>query len=87
MKYDRAGILNAMQQQSERIRNNEKQFEADMKAAWDALDAENNRVSLAEQQQMRQNALQQNNLDRANERKIERIKQYNANQNQNTQNY
>lgn len=87
MKYDRAGILNAMQQQSERIRNNEKQFEADMKEAWDALDAENNRVSLTEQQQMRQNAMQQNNLDRANERKIERIKQYNTNQNQETQNY
>lgn len=83
MKYDRAGILSVMQQQSERIRNNEKQFEADMKEAWDALDAENNRISLGEQQQMRNNEMQQQNLDRENNRRIERMKQkQNADQNQ-----
>lgn len=86
MKYDRAGILSVMQQQSERIRNNEKQFEADMKEAWDALDAENNRVSLGEQQRMRNNEMQQQNLDRENNRRIERMKQkQNVNQNQQDQ--
>lgn len=91
MKYDRAGILSVMQQQSERIRNNEKQFEADMKEAWDALDAENNRVSLGEQQQIRHNEMQQKNLDRENQRQIEKMKQQqNSNSNQQqtpTQNY
>lgn len=83
MKYDRAGILSVMQQQSERIRNNEKQFEADMKEAWDALDAENNRMTLEEQQQMRNNEMQQQNLDRENNRRIERMKQkQQADQNQ-----
>jgi len=81
MKYDRAGVLTAIQQQSERIRNNEKKFEADMKEAWDALDAENNRISLSEQQRMRQNEMQQRNLDRDNQRSIEYMKQNNANYN------
>lgn len=75
MKYDRAGVLSVMQRHSERIRKNEKQFEADMKEAWDALDAENNRMSLGEQQQMRNNEMQQQNLDRENNRRIERMKQ------------
>lgn len=81
MKYDRAGVLTAIQQQSERIRNNEKKFEADMKEAWDALDAENNRISLSEQQRMRQNEMRQRNLDRDNQRSIEYMKQNNANYN------
>jgi len=38
--YDRAGILNVMQKQSDRILRNEKQFEKDMTEAWDALDAQ-----------------------------------------------
>ena len=67
-----------MQQQSERIRANEKKFEQDMQHAWDALDAQNNRVSLGEQQQMRQNEMQQNNLDRQNQRDM----QYQNQQNQ-----
>lgn len=84
MKYDRAGILSVMQQQSARIRNNEKQFEADMKEAWDALDAENNRETLGEQQKQRNNEMEQNNLDRENNRQIERMKQQqNPVQNQN----
>ena len=49
--YSRAGILNAMQQQSERIHNNEKQFEKDMTHAWDALDVQNNRMTPGEQLQ------------------------------------
>jgi hypothetical protein len=72
VKYDRAGVLNAMQQQSERIRANEKKFECDMQNAWDALDAQNNRVTLSEQQQQRQNDINQNNLDRQNQREIQK---------------
>ncbi|HCY73894.1 MAG TPA: hypothetical protein DHU75_07435 [Rikenellaceae bacterium] len=52
IKYDRAGILSAMQQQSDRIRANEIKFETDMLKAWDALDAQNNRVILEEQQNL-----------------------------------
>ena len=63
--------MNVMQQQSDRIRANEKKFEQDMQQAWDALDAKNNRVSLNEQQQMRQNEMQQNNLDREHQRNMQ----------------
>ncbi len=76
--YNRAGVLSVMQQQSDRIRANEKQFEADMQQAWDALDAQNNRVSLGEQQQQRQNEMQQQNLDRQHQRDM----QYQNQQNQ-----
>lgn len=76
--YDRAGVMSVMQQQSERIRANEKKFEQDMQHAWDALDAQNNRVSLGEQQQMRQNDMQQNNKDRQHQRDM----QYQNQQNQ-----
>lgn len=81
MKYDRLGVLTTMEQQSERIRNNEKKFEADMKEVWDALDAENNRISLSEQQHMRQNEMQQRNMDRENQRAIN-LQQNNANYNE-----
>lgn len=73
MKYDRAGVLSIMQQQSERIRSNEKKFEEDMQKAWDALDAENNRLSLGEQQQQRNNAMEQDNLDRQHQRDMEKM--------------
>lgn len=76
--YNRAGIISVMQQQSERIRANEKKFEQDMQQAWDTLDAENNRISLGEQQQIRQNEMKQNNLDRENQRNM----QYQNQQNQ-----
>lgn len=76
--YDRVGVLSVMQQQSARILANEKRFEQDMRQAWDALDAQNNRISLSEQQQMRQNEMQQNNLDRENQRNM----QYQEQQNQ-----
>ena len=75
--YDRAGVMNVMQQQSDRIRANEKKFEQDMQQAWDALDAQNNRISLNEQQQMRQNEIQQNNLDREHQRNMQHQNQQN----------
>lgn len=76
--YDRAGILNAMKAQSDRILANEKQFEQDMQHAWDALDAKNNTVSLSEQQAARKNEMEQNNLDREHQRNM----QYQNQQNQ-----
>lgn len=76
--YDRAGILNAMKAQSDRILANEKQFEQDMQHAWDALDAQNNTVSLSEQQAARKNEMEQNNLDREHQRNM----QYQNQQNQ-----
>lgn len=66
--YNRAGVIGAMQRQSEYILKNEKRFEQDMKSAWDALDAHNSRVTLGEQQQMRQNEMEQSNLDRESRR-------------------
>lgn len=66
--YNRAGVINAMQRQSEYILKNEKRFEQDMKSAWDALDAHNNRMSLEEQQQLRHNEMEQSNLDRESKR-------------------
>lgn len=77
VKYDRAGVLSAMQQQSERIRANEKKFEEDMQHAWDALDAQNNRMSLSEQQQQRQNDIEQKNLDKQHQRDLQSQKQQN----------
>lgn len=71
VKYDRAGVLSVMQQQSDRIRANEKKFEEDMQQAWDALDAQNGTVSLQEQQEMRRNETEQNNLDRQHKRDME----------------
>jgi hypothetical protein len=68
--YDRAGVLSAMAEQSARIRRDEKRFEQDMQQAWDALDAENNRISLGEQQQQRANDMQQSNRDRENQRVV-----------------
>ena len=78
VSYNRAGVLSVMQQQSDRIRANEKKFEQDMQHAWDALDAQNNRSTLGEQQQQRQNEMQQNNMDRQNQRDM----QYQNQQNQ-----
>ncbi len=77
MTYDRAGVIGVMQAQSDRIRANEKQFEKDMQFAWDELDAKNGTVSLGEQQKMRQNEMQQNNLDRQHQRDMEFSNQQN----------
>lgn len=47
----RSGVIRAMQQQSDRIRANEKQFEADMQSAFDALDSQNTLLIQGAQQQ------------------------------------
>ena len=75
--YDRAGLMAVMQAQSERILKNEKQFEQDMTHAWDALDAQNNRLSLGEQKEMRKNEMEQGNLDRQHQRDMQKSAQQN----------
>ncbi len=74
MKIDKAGILNAMEAQSERILNNRERFEQDMQDAWDELDERNGRKTVREKRAEREervNAIQQNNLDRDNQRTID----------------
>ena len=87
VKYNRAGIMSIMAQQSARIKANEKQFEKDVQHAWDYLDAENNRMTLGEQQAERRNAMQQDNYDRQHQRNMERDAQYQQYQQQNNQQY
>ena len=77
--YNRSGVLSVMQEQSSRIRANEKKFEQDMQQACDALDAHNNRMSFDEQRQYRQNDLQQQNMDRQNQRDMQYLNQQNQN--------
>ena len=75
MKYDRAGILSAMEAQSQRILKNKEQFERDMQDAWDELDERNGRKTTAEKRAERErriNAIEQDNLDRENQRVIDR---------------
>lgn len=74
VKYDKAGILNAMEAQSERILKNRERFEQDMQDAWDELDERNGRKTVREKRAEREervNAIQQNNLDRDNQRTID----------------
>ena len=77
VKYNRAGIMAVMAQQSARIKANEKQFEKDVQHAWDYLDAQNYTETLGEQQAARQNAMYQDNLDREHQREMQRNAQYN----------
>lgn len=75
VKYDRAGILNAMEAQSNRILKNRERFEMDMQDAWDELDERNGRKTVREKRAERMeriNDIQQNNLDRENQRVIDR---------------
>lgn len=75
VKYDRAGILSAMEAQSERILKNRERFEKDMQDAWDELDERNGRKTVAEkraEREARVNAIEQDNMDRENQRIIDR---------------
>ena len=74
VKYDRAGILNVIETQNERILNNRERFENDMQAAWDELDKHNGRLTSEEkraEREARLNEMEQNNLDRDNQRLID----------------
>lgn len=77
VKYNKAGVMSIMNQHSARIKENEKQFEKDVQHAWDFLDAKYNRETLGEQQAQRQNAMQQDNMDRQHQRDMEKREQYN----------
>lgn len=73
VKYDKAGILSAMEAQSERILRNREKFEKDMQDAWDELDERNGRKSVSEKRAEREeriNAMKQDNLDRENQRAV-----------------
>jgi hypothetical protein len=70
MKYNRAGIMNAMEEQSQRILKNRQQFEKDMQEAWDELDRNHGRIPIREEQTNRKNEQEQQNLDRANQRQV-----------------
>lgn len=74
VKYDKAGILSAMEAQSERILKNREKFEKDMQEAWDELDERNGRKSVSEKRAEREeriNAVKQDNLDRENKRAVD----------------
>ena len=75
LKYDKAGILSAMEAQSERILKNRERFEKDMQEAWDELDERNGRKTSAEkraEREARVNEIEQSNKDRENQRTIDR---------------
>jgi hypothetical protein len=75
MKYDKAGILSAMEAQSNRILKNRERFEKDMQDAWDELDERNGRKTAAEKRAEREervNAIKEDNKDRENQRIIDR---------------
>ncbi|MBP5643755.1 MAG: hypothetical protein J6X10_05960 [Bacteroidales bacterium] len=77
VKYDKASILNAMEQQNERILQNKERFETDMQDFWDELDEINGRKTVAEkraEREARLNEMEQSNLDRDNQRTIDREK-------------
>lgn len=74
LKYDKAGILSAMEAQSERILRNRERFEKDMQDAWDELDERNGHKTAAEkraEREARANELDQINKDRENQRAID----------------
>ena len=74
VKYDKAGILNVMEAQSERILRNRERFEKDMQDAWDELDERNGHKTAAEkraEREARANELDQINKDRENQRAID----------------
>ena len=74
VKYDRAGILNVIEAQNERILKNRERFEKDMQMAWDELDKHNGRLTSEEklaEREARLNEMEQGNLDRDNQRLID----------------
>lgn len=82
MKYDKAGILNAMEAQSERILKNRERFEKDMQDAWDELDERNGRQTVSEKRAEREeriNAIKEDNKNRENKRVIDRVNAHGKN--------
>lgn len=86
MKYDKAGIIGALEEQGQRILKNREKFLEDMKDVWDEYDRSQGRKTQAElenEEKLRieasKNAMEQENLDRQNAREIDKINTYGQN--------
>lgn len=86
VKYDKAGVVGALEEQSQRILKNREKFLEDMKDVWDEYDRANGRKTQAElenEENLRieasKNAMEQENLDRQNAREIDKINTYGQN--------
>ncbi|MBQ5388729.1 MAG: DUF4339 domain-containing protein [Paludibacteraceae bacterium] len=86
MKYDKAGIIGALEEQGQRILKNREKFLEDMKDVWDEYDRSQGRKTQAElenEENLRieasKNAMEQENLDRQNAREIDKINAHGQN--------
>lgn len=86
VKYDKAGVVGALEEQSQRILKNREKFLEDMKDVWDEYDRANGRKTQAElenEEKLRieasKNAMEQENLDRQNAREIDKINAHGQN--------
>lgn len=85
-KFDKAGVINALEEQSQRILKNREKFIEDMQDVWDEYDRMKGRKTQAElenEENLRieasKNAMEQENLDRQNAREIDKINTYGQN--------
>ena len=85
-KFDKAGVINALEEQSQRILKNREKFIEDMKDVWDEYDRMKGRKTQAElenEENLRieasKNAMEQENLDRQNAREIDKINAHGQN--------
>ena len=85
-KFDKAGVINALEEQSQRILKNREKFIEDMQGVWDEYDRMKGRKTQAElenEENLRieasKNAMEQENLDRQNAREIDKINTYGQN--------
>ena len=69
VKYDRAGVIGAIEEQGQRILQNRAKFIEDMQETWDEYDRLKGNKTKAEYE----NEMEQENLDRQNERDIAKI--------------
>lgn len=74
-KFDKASVINALEEQSQRILKNREKFLEDMQEAWDEFDRTNGRETKAEYD----NRMEQQNLDRQNAREIDKINAHGQN--------
>lgn len=75
VKYDKAGVIGALEEQSQRILKNREKFLEDMQEAWDEFDRTNGRETKAEYD----NRMEQQNLDRQNAREVDKINAHGQN--------
>ena len=86
VKYDKAAVVGALEEQSQRILKNREKFLEDMQDVWNEYDRANGRKTQAElenEEKLRieasKNAMEQENLDRQNAREIDKINTYGQN--------